>query len=91
MNVDVLTVSSKGQIVLPVAILGALSIVEGTKLAAYAIGNTIMLKPIRVPTDDDFLAFLDEAQGWAAESGLTEADIGPTIADVRREGRRRES
>ena len=81
MSVEVLTVSSKGQVVLPAAMRRALSIVEGTKLAAYALGDTILLKPVKVPTEDDFLLFLDEAQAWAEDAGYEESDIATIIAE----------
>jgi bifunctional DNA-binding transcriptional regulator/antitoxin component of YhaV-PrlF toxin-antitoxin module len=87
MSVDVLTVSSKGQVVLPINMRRALSIVEGAKLAAYAIGDTIMLKPISVPTEEDFHSFLDEAQAWAEASGLDESDVAAAITDVRGKAR----
>ena len=83
MAVDVLTVSSKGQIVLPAPIRKALSIESGDKLAAYAIGDTVMLKPVKVPTEEDFKAWLDEAEEWASEVGYEEGDIAGIIKDVR--------
>ncbi len=85
MSVDVLTVSSKGQIVLPASIRKALSIVSGDKLAAYAIGDTVMLKPVKVPSEDDFRAWLDEAQQWAKDVGYEESDVAAIIKDVREE------
>ena len=88
MAVDVLTVSTKGQIVLPAAIRKALSIKSGDRLAAYAIGSTVMLKPVRVPTEEDFKAWLDEAQAWAGDVGLMQGDIDGAIAEVRAEARR---
>lgn len=84
MSVDVLTVSSKGQIVLPVSIRNALSIASGDKLAAYAIGDTVMLKPVKVPSEDDFKLWLDEAQEWAKEVGYEESDVASIISDVRK-------
>ena len=83
MAVDVLTVSTKGQIVLPASIRKALSIKSGDRLAAYAIGDTVMLKPVKVPTEDDFKSWLDEAQAWAEGAGLTPADVDSAIAEVR--------
>ena len=65
MAVDVLSVSSKGQIVLPMDIRKKLDIEAGAKLAAYAIGDMIMLKPIDIPTEQDFRKSLDEAALWA--------------------------
>ncbi len=43
MNTQVVTVSSKGQISLPVEMRRHLSIDTGDKLVAYASGDTIML------------------------------------------------
>lgn len=65
MNAQVLTVSSKGQISLPDGIGRLLSIETGYKLAAYASGDTIMLKTLKLPSANDFEKSLDEAQKWA--------------------------
>ena len=88
MAVDVLTVSTKGQIVLPAPIRKALSIKSGDRLAAYAIGDTVMLKPVKVPTEEDFKSWLDEAQAWAGNAGLEPADVDDAIREVRAEARR---
>ena len=66
MNTQVLTVSSKGQISLPIAIRKRLSIDPGDKLVAYTSGDVIMLKTLKLPTAEEFEASLDEAQkfGW---------------------------
>ena len=84
MSVEVLTVSSKGQISLPSEIRKRMSIDKGDKLAAYASGDVIMLKPIRVPTENEFIKLLDEAQEWAASVGYNEADVDDIIKSVRR-------
>ena len=87
MSIDVLTVSSKGQVVLPVEMRKKLSIEAGSRLAAYASGDVIMLMPITIPTEQDFAARLDEAKEWAASVGYTEADVSDIIKDVRRKKR----
>ncbi len=61
MNVQVLSVSSKGQIALPVDIRKNLSIDAGTKLAVYTSGDTIILKVINIPSADDFKVSFEEA------------------------------
>ncbi len=87
MVVDTLTVSSKGQIVLPANIRKKLSINAGSKLAAYTSGNIIMLKVINLPSEDDFRSKLDEAQEWAKEVGYTEDEVNDIIKSVRRRKR----
>ena len=87
MSVEVLTVSSKGQISIPLEIRKKMSISRGDKLAAYAYGDVIMLKPIRIPSEDDFEKLLDEAQDWAASVGYQESDVDDIIKSVRRKKR----
>ena len=88
MSVDVLTVSSKGQLVLPASMRKSLSIDSGTKLAAYASDDFIMLKVLRLPTSDDFKAKLDEAQSWAASVDYKEDDVNDIIKSVRAKRRK---
>ncbi len=87
MNINVLTMSSKGQLVIPAKMRKKLGIENGDKLAAYAAGNVIMLKPIRMPTENDFLKNMDEAQAWAASVGYQESDINGIIKEVRQRKR----
>ena len=84
MGVDVLSVSSKGQIVLPVEMRRELEIGEGAKLAAYVIGDIIMLKPINLPTEEDFKKSLDEASKWAKEVGYKEDDVNDIVKSYRK-------
>ena len=89
MSVDVLTISSKGQIVLPAAIRKALSLTSGDKLAAYSSGDAVLLKPIRLPSDQQFAAWMDEAQGWAKDVGYSEDDVAAIDKSVRNAKRKR--
>jgi len=88
MSIDVLTVSSKGQIVLPAEIRKALSINTGDKLAIFASDDVIMLKTVKVPTVEDFKMKLDEAQKWAKQVGYVESDVNEIIKDVRKKKRK---
>ena len=62
MDVEVLTVSTKGQVVLPIAMRRALGIENGTCLAAYATDDVIVLKPLDLPVDVEFEQWLDVAR-----------------------------
>ena len=88
MNTQVLTVSSKGQISLPVAIRKLLSIDAGDKLVAYASGDVIMLKTLKLPTAEEFEASLDEAQKWASSVGYKEEDVNDIVKSVRQSKRK---
>ena len=84
MPVQVITMSTKGQVVLPSEIREALSLDAGSKLAVFCEGGTIMLKPISIPSADDFRESLKRAQAWAADNGYLESDIGDIIKETRK-------
>lgn len=88
MSAQVLTVSSKGQISLPVSIRKQLSIDAGAKLVAYTSGDTIMLKVLKLPTAEEFEQSLDEAQKWASSVGYKESDVEDIIKSIRSEKRK---
>lgn len=83
MRANVLTVSSKGQVVLPAKLRKEFSIQSGDKLAVYTSGDVIMLKRIQMPTAEEFHARLDEAQAWAKSVGYQESDVDDVIKSVR--------
>mgnify|MGYP002508108968 CR=1 FL=1 len=83
----ILTVSSKGQISLPVSIRKLLSIDTGDKLVAYTSGDVIMLKTLKLPSAEDFEASLDEAQKWALSVGYNENDVDDIVKSVRKKNR----
>ncbi|MCI9324792.1 MAG: AbrB/MazE/SpoVT family DNA-binding domain-containing protein [Lachnospiraceae bacterium] len=84
MNAQILTVSSKGQISLPINIRKRLSIDTGDKLVAYTSGDVIMLKTLKLPSLEEFESSLDEAQAWASSVGYEEADVNDIIKSVRK-------
>lgn len=73
MSSEVLFVSSKGQVMLPVKLRKRLSIKNGDHLAVYTSGDVIMLKKTEMPREEDFKAHLDEAQAWARLVGYQES------------------
>jgi len=87
MGAQILTVSSKGQISLPVSIRKLLSIDTGDKLVAYTSGDVIILKTLKLPSEEEFEDSLDEAQKWAASVGYSESDVNDIIKSVRRKKR----
>lgn len=87
MSAQILTVSSKGQISLPVNIRKMLSIDTGDKLVAYTSGEVIILKTLKLPSAEEFENSLDEAQKWAASVGYSENDVNDIIKSTRRKKR----
>lgn len=62
MDVQVISVSTKGQIVLPAPMRRSLSIGAGDHLAVYATDDVIVLKKLDLPTDVEFDAWLDKVR-----------------------------
>ena len=86
-EVDYVTVSPKGQVVLPMGMRNALSIASGDKLAVYFTDEVIMMKPVKKPTVEDFSQWLGEAQAWAKSVGYKEEDVNDIIKSVRQRKR----
>lgn len=85
---DMLKVSSKGQISIPAKARKEMNIKYGDRLAYVVFGDTLVIKPVKMPSEEEFEKSLDEAQEWAASVGITEDDINEAIKDVRK-GKRR--
>lgn len=77
------SLSSKGQIVLPVELRKKLSLAEGAKFFIMSEGMNIMLKPIKEPDETEFFELLEKERKWAEQVGLTEADIAEAVKTVR--------
>ena len=73
MNIEVLTVSTKGQIVLPAGMRKDLSISAGEKLVAYWNGENIILQPLTLPLAEELEAKMDAA--LKEKYGLTDEEI----------------
>lgn len=87
MNTQILTISSKGQISLPVSIRKLLSLDAGDKLIAYTSGDVIILKALKIPSAEEFEASLNEAQEWAASVGYNESEVNDIIKSTRKKKR----
>ena len=88
MDTQVLTVTSKGQISLPINIRKKLSIDTGDSLVAYATDDAIILKTIKLPSIDEFENALLQAKEWANSVGYKENDVNDIIKSVRKNKRK---
>ena len=83
MNPEIVSVSSKGQIALPIEIRKQLSIKTGDKIILYSDGNAIILKKLVLPDVDLLKKQLVETQTLVKESNLKEEDIEKIIKEYR--------
>ena len=83
--------SSRGQIVLPIAIRRKLGLGEGTQFLVVTDNENILLKlllkPVKDPSLDEFYSLIEQAQKTAAQLGLTEDAINAEIKSMRAEKR----
>lgn len=79
--IDVLTLSSKGQLVLPNALRKSLSLSSGDKLVAYWSEGAIVLKKLELPAESDFEKEIDKTVELAKEAGIKEQDMASSIKE----------
>lgn len=79
------SMSSRGQIVLPVSIRRKLNLGEGSQFLVISDDENILLKPVKEPSLDEFYSLIEKAQETARKIGLTEDDINKTIKELRAE------
>ena len=85
--VETTRLSSKGQVVLPLAIRRRLHLAIGEKFAVLGEGDTVILKKLAPPSLNEIRRLLDEGRQYARRVGLTPADIARAIQRVRRAAR----
>ena len=80
--------SSRGQIVLPIAIRKKLTIGVGSQFLVVTDNENILRKPVKEPSLDEFYSLVEQAQRTAAQLGLTEEDINAEIKAMRAQKRK---
>ncbi len=82
---EVTSISTKGQIVIPQGIREKLGLEPGTKLIVIQEGDSILLKPIKLPKKEQFKKLISLGDKIRNKLELKEDDIEKAIAMVRRE------
>ena len=83
MKIQVIKISEKGRVTLPIAIRKDLGLVPGSKIAVCWEDGAMVLKPLNAPIQEGFQAFLDKAKIWAEEAGYLESDVQALIQETR--------
>ncbi|MDT8390839.1 MAG: AbrB/MazE/SpoVT family DNA-binding domain-containing protein [Lentisphaeria bacterium] len=83
MQVEMASVSSKGQVVIPGSIRKQLGILSGSKLMVVTDGENVLMKPIIPPRLEAFRELAEESRQAEIEAGLTPDDVLGAIAEVR--------
>lgn len=83
-SIDITSVSTKGQIVIPNDIRKSLNLESGSKLIVIQEGDNILLKPIQRPSISEFQKIFEMGDKVRKELDLKEEDINQVIKEVRK-------
>jgi len=75
--------SSRGQVVIPEAIRKRLGLEVGVEFVVLGEGDTVVLKPIEVPSMREFDEVIGRARRAARRAGLKRSDVARAIEAVR--------
>ena len=84
---DVTTMSSKGQVVIPTEIRKGLGLLTGAKLMVLTDGSNLLLKPMQTPKLQAFHTLIRRSRRYATQAGWTKRTLTKTLHKVRHEGR----
>ena len=82
-NTATTRMSSRGQVVIPEAIRTRLGLEPGVEFVVLGEGDTVVLKPISVPSMREFDDVVARARRAARRVGLKQSDVGAAIEVVR--------
>ncbi len=83
-SIEITSVSSRGQVVIPRRIREKLNLQEGEKFVVIGEKNTIVFTKLDVPSFNGFEKLLKKTQDHAKKYNLTEKDIEESIKESRK-------
>ena len=81
--IEVTSLSTKGQVVIPNSIREKLKLGPGSKLMIIQDGDSILLKPIKVPKKEQFKKLIALGDRIREELNLKEEDIEKALKNAR--------
>lgn len=87
-QLQVTSVSSKGQVVIPDDIRETLGISTGTKMVIFTDGDNVLLKPIQESHFDTFKKLVKESKKLITKTGFKKASLQKLIKQARYERNR---
>ena len=81
--IDVTSLSTKGQVVIPRSIREDLRMKPGARLVVMSDGQNVLLRPLSVPKLDAFRDLIKESRAYARRVGLKKSDVTQAIRKTR--------
>lgn len=86
-TLDVTTMSSRGQVVIPTDIRKELGLLAGVKLIVLTDGANLLLKPVQTPKLQTFHALIRRSRRYANQAGLRKSTLAKALRAVRHASR----
>ncbi len=83
-KIEVTSISSRGQVVIPQKLRETLSLHEGEKFIVIGEGDTIVLKKLGIPSFKGFDKLLKKTREFAREKQLEERNVEEAIKRTRK-------
>lgn len=83
-NIEITSVSSRGQVVIPQSLREKLKIHEGEKFVIIGEDDTIVLKKLEMPSFSGIDKLLKKTREFAKKKGLKEADVEEAVKEARK-------
>ena len=83
-KLEITSMSSRGQVVIPLDIRKQLGLKEGEKFVVVGEDDTVILKKVAMPSFKNFDKLLQKTQQFAKEKGMTKADVENAIKRARK-------
>ena len=81
-TLDMTTMSSKGQVVIPTDIRKELGLLTGAKLMVLTDGSNLLLKPVQTPKLQTFHTLIRRSRHYAKQAGLRKSALAKALRAV---------
>jgi len=78
-DIDITSMSSRGQVVIPLNLRELMGLKDGEKFAITGKEDTIILKKIQMPSFSNFDKLMQQTQEFAKKKGLKQKDIDEAV------------
>ena len=75
--------SSEGRVVIPRSVISDLQLEAGAQFAVFGRGDTVLLKQIKQPQQEDFSTIRAKIRKQAKKAGMKKSDVTAAIKAVR--------
>jgi len=78
-DIDITSMSSRGQVVIPLNLRELMGLKDGEKFAITGKDDTIVLKKIQMPSFSNFDKLMQQTQEFAKKKGLKQKDVDEAV------------